>query len=129
MMGEHVRAKRMTTHSGKAIGIWAAFAGLGALLGQISSGLLLEYFEWQSIFWLVVPIVAIALVAGLRLVPTSRDPEQAPLDLVGSLLSAAGLGGLLYAIIEGPNAGWTSPRSLGVGAFGVAILGTILKAS
>jgi len=85
-------------------------------VGQIVSGLLLEYFSWQSIFWVVVPVVVLALVAGAWLVPTSRDPEHAPLDVVGSLLSVAGLGGLLYAIIEAPNAGLTSGLSLGVGA-------------
>jgi len=106
---------------GKAIGIWAAFAGLGAPLGQISSGVLLEYFGWQSVFWTVVPIVALALLAGVRFVPKSRDPALAPLDVVGGVLSVVALGGLLYAIIEGPNAGWMSPPILGVGALSLVV--------
>jgi EmrB/QacA subfamily drug resistance transporter len=101
----------------KAIGIWGAFAGLGALLGQLSSGLLLEQFDWRSIFWIVVPIAAVAVLAGIKLVPTSRDPDQAPLDVVGSVLSILGLGALLYTIIEGPTQDWTSPTTLGAGIF------------
>lgn len=107
---------------GKAIGIWAAFAGLGGMIGLISSGWLLEQFAWRSIFWLNVPIVTASLVAGWWLVPTSRDPDQAPLDIVGSTLSILALGGLLFAIIEGPNEGWTSPLIVGTGIISLLVL-------
>jgi EmrB/QacA subfamily drug resistance transporter len=108
----------------KAIGIWAAFAGLGALLGQVSSGLLLELFDWRSIFWIVVPIAAVAALGGIKLVPTSRDTDKVPLDLVGSILSTFGLGALLYAIIEGPTQGWESPATIGAGV--VSFLAIVL---
>ena len=70
-----------------------------------------------------VPIVGLALVAGLRLVPESRDPEARRLDVPGALLSIAGLGALVYAIIEAPSAGWTEPVVLG--AFGAAAIFTL----
>src|SRR5215210_7514840 len=60
---------------GKAIGIWSAIAGVGVGLGPFIGGLLLEWFSWSAVFWLNVPIVAVALVAGLRLVTESRDPR------------------------------------------------------
>ena len=60
---------------GKAIGIWSAIAGVGIGLGPFVGGLLLEWFSWSSVFWLNVPIVGIALVAGFSLVPESRDPR------------------------------------------------------
>ncbi len=106
---------------GKAIGIWAAFAGLGGMIGIISSGWLLEHFSWNSIFWLNVPVAAVALLAGLALVPTSRDPNQSPLDIIGSILSIFALGGILYAIIEGPESGWTSPLIMTVGLGSIAL--------
>jgi EmrB/QacA subfamily drug resistance transporter len=107
----------------RAIAIWAGLAGAGAAIGPIASGFLLEHFWWGSVFLVNLPVVATALVAGRRLVPESRDPAQPPLDPVGALLSVAGLGALLYAIIEAPNHGWTAPATLAWGAAGLAVLG------
>ena len=64
---------------GKAIGIWSAIAGVGIGLGPFVGGLLLEWFSWSSVFWLNVPIVGVALVAGFFLVPESRDPKPGAL--------------------------------------------------
>ncbi len=109
----------------KAIAIWAAFAGAGGAIGMLASGLLLKWFWWGSVFFVNIPIIALALVAGAFLVPSSRDSLQRPLDPVGAALSIIGLGGLLFGIIEGPEQGWTSAlvvlgfvvAALGLGAF------------
>jgi MFS transporter, DHA2 family, integral membrane protein len=108
---------------GRAIAIWAGLAGAGAAIGPITSGWLLEHFWWGSVFLVNLPVVAIALAAGRRLVPDSRDPARSPLDPVGAVLSMAGLGALLYAIIEAPNHGWTGSTTLVFGAAGLAVLG------
>jgi len=97
----------------KAIGVWAAFAAIGVGLGPLFGGLLLEWFSWESVFLLNVPVTAIALAAGVVLVPNSRDPEPGAFDLIGAALSAAALGILVYGIIEAPNQGWTDPLILG----------------
>jgi EmrB/QacA subfamily drug resistance transporter len=91
----------------KAIAIWAGFAGAGGAIGVLAGGLLLEIFWWGSVFFINVPIGVIALAATVALVPTSRERVRRPLDPVGSLLSIAGLGALVLAIIEGPERGWT----------------------
>src|SRR5262249_40048268 len=70
---------------GKAIGMWAAVAGIPTALGPISGGFLIEHFYWGSIFLVNVPIVAIALTAGVFLIPTSKDPSKPDLDPVGAL--------------------------------------------
>lgn len=106
----------------RAIAIWAGFAGAGAAIGPIAGGWLLEHFFWGSVFWLNVPVVIVALVAGRWLVPTSRDPREAELDLVGAGLSIVGLGALLYGIIEAPTYGWTDPLVLGAFAAAVVFL-------
>ncbi len=106
----------------RAIAIWAGLAGAGAAFGPIASGFLLEHFWWGSVFLVNLPVVAAALIAGRRLVPQSKDPAQPPLDPVGALLSMAGLGALLYGIIEGPNHGWTDPVTLAWGLGGIAVL-------
>jgi EmrB/QacA subfamily drug resistance transporter len=94
---------------GKAIGIWSAIAGVGIGLGPFVGGLLLELSSWSAVFWLNVPIVGVALVAGLRLVPESRDPAPGAFDLRGAALSIATLVTLVYGIIEATPRGWTDP--------------------
>jgi len=97
----------------KAIGIWAAFAAIGIGLGPLFGGLLLEFFDWQSVFLLNVPVSAIALAAGFVLVPNSRDPKPGAFDFPGVALSVGALGTLVYAIIEAPSKGWTDRWILG----------------
>ena len=99
---------------GKAIAIWAGISGGGAAVGPVASGFLLEHFSWGSVFLVNVPIIAVALVAGYILLPKSRDPHPEALDPIGALLSIAGLGSLVYAIIEAPDRGWASSESLHV---------------
>ena len=107
----------------KAIAIWAAFAGVGAGLGGVTSGWLLQHFWWGSIFLTNVFVVAIALIAGFFLVPSANEKRRAPLDPLGALLSIAGLGTLIYGIIEAPNRGWLSPSTVVTFALTVVILG------
>ena len=108
---------------GRAIAIWAGGASVGIPLGPVVGGLLLEHYSWSSVFWINVPVVLVALVAGLVLIPESRDSSGARLDLLGAALSTAGLATLVFAIIEAPVHGWTSLTTLGsVAAAGVLLV-------
>jgi EmrB/QacA subfamily drug resistance transporter len=107
-----------------AIGIWSATTGVAIATGPVVGGYLLEHFNWGSIFVVNLPVAAIAIVAGAVLLPTSRDPNAGSLDWVGFLLSASGVGLLVWAIIEGPREGWTSATVLACFA-AAAILLTI----
>lgn len=107
----------------KAISIWAGFAGLGGALGTVLSGLLLINSDWASTFRINAPIALLALVAGLWLVPNSSDPSEATLDPPGVILAVTGMGALLFAIIEAPEYGWLSARTLLVLAASVCLLG------
>jgi EmrB/QacA subfamily drug resistance transporter len=111
---------------GKAIGVWAATAGLAGVLGPLTGGFLLEHFYWGSIFLVNIPIVVIGLLAGVFLIPTSKDPSAPKLDPVGAILSIIGLSVLLYAIIEAPQDGWTDPTILTCFVVGVGVLGLFL---
>jgi EmrB/QacA subfamily drug resistance transporter len=106
----------------KAIGIWAAVAGIGVGVGPAAGGFLLEQFNWTAVFLINVPIVAAALAATPKLVPDSRDPKQPRLDPAGALLSTVGLGILTAAIIEAPERGWTSGIILGGFTAAAAVL-------
>jgi MFS transporter, DHA2 family, multidrug resistance protein len=111
---------------GRAIAIWAGISGAGGAVGPVASGFLLEHFAWGSVFFVNVPIILIALGAGYVLLPKSRDPHPEALDPLGAVLSIAGLGSLVYAIIEAPGRGWLSaPSVLGFG-ISIALLGGFL---
>lgn len=97
----------------KAIAMWAGFAGAGGAIGIIAGGALLEKFWWGSVFFINVPIAVLAAVLIAAIVPTSKDAEERPLDFGGALLSIAGLGALVYAIIEGGEVGWAHGTTIG----------------
>ena len=111
---------------GKAIAIWAALAAVGIGLGPLAGGLLLEWFDWPSVFLVNVPFAVAALLLGIRYVPESRDPRPGSFDLLGAALSAAGFSILVYAIIEAPEQGWTSGLVLGSLAASIALLGAFV---
>jgi MFS family permease len=106
----------------RAIGAWAATIGLGIAIGPIAGGLLLARFWWGSIFLVNVPIVIAAFAGAVVVLPDSKNPAADRPDPVGAGLSIAGLGFLLWAIIEGPTEGWGSVSVVGVGALSVAAL-------
>jgi EmrB/QacA subfamily drug resistance transporter len=113
---------------GRAIGIWAGFSGIGIAIGPVIGGWLLENFWWGSVFFINVPVIALAILAGLVLIPESRDPAATPLDPVGAVLSTLGLTALVYALIEAPSHGWTNGTILASFAAAVVLLGAFILA-
>ena len=105
---------------GRAIGIWAGFSGVGVAAGPLVGGVLLKHFSWSSVFWVNVPIGAIALLTGAFLLPKSREDRADRLDPVGSVLSIVGLASFLYGVIEVPAKGWTNTEV--VLGFGIGIV-------
>ena len=108
----------------RAIGAWGATIGLGIALGPITGGLLLGHFWWGSIFLVNIPIAVAAMAAALALVPSSKNPAAGRPDPGGAGLSVTGLGLLLWAIIQAPVSGWTSPIVAVTGLGGLATLAT-----
>jgi EmrB/QacA subfamily drug resistance transporter len=91
----------------RAIGVWVGVAGGGAVLGLFGTGILLEFFDWNSFFGLNVALAGLAAVGALALVPRSADEHPPRLDLVGAALSLVAVAGVVFGIIEGPERGWT----------------------
>jgi EmrB/QacA subfamily drug resistance transporter len=104
----------------KAIAAWGAVSGIGIVAGPLVGGYLLEHFAWTSVFVVNVPFVIIGILATLAIVPESRAPGKVALDPAGAVLSVMGLVALVWAIIEIPENGWTSPFVLT--AFAVAAI-------
>ena len=104
-----------------AIGIWSAVSGLAVAIGPVSGGALLRHFAWSSVFYVNVPVVVIALIAGRLLLPESRDPKAGRFDPLGAVLSVAGITLLTWSIIEAPKHGWLSATTMG-GIFGALVI-------
>jgi EmrB/QacA subfamily drug resistance transporter len=96
-----------------AIGLWGAITGVAIALGPIIGGWLLQLSDWRSIFFAMTPVAAVAGVLAARYVPSSRDDHAPRTDRAGFALSTAMIGLLIYTIIEAPDRGWGSARTLG----------------
>jgi MFS transporter, DHA2 family, multidrug resistance protein len=88
-----------------AIGVWTASFSLGAALGPLVGGVLLEHFWWGSVFLVAVPVMLLLLVVGPRLLPEHRAPESSKVDLASAALSLVGLLGLIYSLKEVARSG------------------------
>jgi EmrB/QacA subfamily drug resistance transporter len=106
----------------KAIGLWGATTGVGVAAGPIVGGWLLGRFWWGSVFLFMVPVAAAVAALIAVAVPTSKDPDAAPIDWPGLVLSSAGMGILVLSIIQAPSWGWGSARTLALIALGVLVL-------
>jgi EmrB/QacA subfamily drug resistance transporter len=89
------------TERGKAMAAWTSVSMLGLIGSPVVGGLLIEHFSWHAIFFINVPIVMLAIVAGLTLMPESKGKWRKP-DPLGAVLSAAGMITLVWWIIELP---------------------------
>lgn len=107
---------------GRAVGIWVGVAGGGAVVGLLFSGLLLEWFSWNSFFTLNVAFAVAGLAGVLSIVPNSRDEHRPRLDPIGALLGVAAIGGLVYGITEGPSRGWFDAAPLAAFAISLAAI-------
>lgn len=94
---------------GKAVGTWTAWTGISFIIGPLLGGILVDAASWRWIFAInVLPIaVTMYLLRGVK--DTKKSKTRTPVDIVGALLCALGLGGPVFALIEQPNYGWGSP--------------------
>jgi EmrB/QacA subfamily drug resistance transporter len=104
----------------QAIGVWGGVVGLSMSVGPLVGGALVDSAGWRYIFWINVPVVLIAVLLTIRFVPESRAAVARRIDPVGQVLVVLLLVGLTYGIIEGREAGWTSPLILA--CFAVVVL-------
>ncbi|KAA9160921.1 MFS transporter [Amycolatopsis acidicola] len=105
---------------GRAIGIWAAVAGVGGLGGLVLAGLLLQHFSWHSVF--VGPaVLALLMAAGCFTVPTSQERTPRRFDTAGAALSALAIGALVFGILRAADLGWSSWVVLGAIVAGVLL--------
>jgi EmrB/QacA subfamily drug resistance transporter len=96
----------------KAIGVWAGFAGAGGMIGLFVSSFMVDVLTWRWVFALPLTLVAISAVMTTRFAPNSRERSAHRFDVVGSVLAALAIGGLVLGIHEGPEKGWSDPLTV-----------------
>ena len=111
----------------KALGVWAAVAGSGAVVGLILGGALTSGLGWQWVLFVNVPVVALAGALAPRLIDESRaHTADRFIDVRGATLVTGGLLAALYAVINAPSAGWASAQTVGLLSTSVALLGAFV---
>src|SRR5436190_2042848 len=106
-----------------AIGAWSGLGGVAAAVGPFLGGWLVDAATWRLVFLINLPLAAAVVWVTSRHVPESRDTGMAPgLDISGALLAALGLAGVIYALTEAGNKGWTAPAVVITGLVGVVAL-------
>jgi MFS family permease len=105
-----------------AVALWAGVAGASAILGLLTSGVVLEFWSWRAVFLLSTFLAVAAMVGVVLAVPESADPGAASKDPLGVALSVLGLTVVVYSLIEAPTHGWDAARTWGGLLAGLAVL-------
>lgn len=109
---------------GKALAAWGAIGGAGAAIGVLVGGLLTEFADWRTIFYVNLPVAAALTIAALKTIPAdTRKPRWKGLDLRGALLATTSLAAIVFAITQAEGAGWTSVQTHLFGIGGLVGLG------
>jgi EmrB/QacA subfamily drug resistance transporter len=111
----------------RALGLWGAVVGISMALGPTVGGLLIQVVGWRAVFWINLPICALAVVLTAIFVPESKSATMRNLDPIGQGLAVTFLFSLVFTLIEGPVAGWTHPRTLAIAALAVAAFAGFLR--
>ncbi|WP_371581535.1 MFS transporter [Streptomyces sp. NBC_01314] len=109
-----------------AIGIWGATASAGTAVGPVVGGFLLEHFWWGSVFLINLPVMAVLVLVGVKLLPESRHPSPGPWDVLSVGLSLVGMIGVVYAVKETATHG-VDGNALAAGLFGIAGLSLFVR--
>nr|WP_165588590.1 MFS transporter [Mycolicibacterium komanii]CRL67398.1 EmrB/QacA subfamily drug resistance transporter [Mycolicibacterium komanii] len=104
----------------RAIGIWGGVVGISMAAGPIVGGALIEWMNWRAVFWINLPICALAILLTVIFVPASKSAMMRDLDPIGQALGMAFLFGLVFVLIEGPGFGWGDVRTVAVAVAAVA---------
>jgi len=91
---------------GRAIGTWSGFSAITAGIGPVMGGWLIEHVSWRAVFFINLPIALLVILISLRHVTENSDKENTRVDWLGAILAAAGLGALVYGLIESSRLGF-----------------------
>ncbi len=111
-----------------AFAVWGTAGGAGMVLGSLLGGLLTQWFGWESVFWVNVPLALLTIALSLRAIaPDTEIPRGRSFDLGGALLATAGVTLVVFALVQGPELGWTDPSVVGSAGTGAALLALFVR--
>lgn len=112
----------------KALGVWGAVAGFGGAAGVLLGGILTQWLGWEAVLLVNVPVVAGIVFAAPRVLPESRSEGEGPrsFDIPGAVTITAGIGVLIYALVNANSAGWGSGQTIALLAGAVALVGLFI---
>jgi EmrB/QacA subfamily drug resistance transporter len=111
----------------RAFAVWGTAGGSGMILGSLLGGVLTQAFGWASVFFVNVPLAAVAALLALPLIaPDAPRVRGRAFDLAGALTSTVGITAIVFALVQGPESGWGSATVVGAALFGAALLGTFV---
>ena len=111
---------------GKAFGTWAGAGAIFGMVGPLVGGWLADHADWRAIFWINVPLAALAVAISLKFTPESRDESARGLDWQGALLAVSGLGAVTWGLTAAPDLGWGDPGIVAGLAGGAVLLAGFL---
>ncbi len=112
---------------GRAIGTWSGFSAITSAIGPVAGGWLIEHVGWRSVFFLNVPLAAIVITLSARFMTESRDTSRSSrIDWAGACLAVAGLGGVVFALLQWPLPGASRPLVYATMGCGVASLAALV---
>ncbi|MGI5170656.1 MFS transporter [Spirillospora sp. CA-253888] len=111
----------------RALAVWGGAGAVGLALGSLLGGVLTEYLGWESVFFVNVPLALGAAAAAFSLVPKDAPRQSGRgFDLAGALTATVGFTALVLGVVQGPEAGWTSPQTLVALLGGLVLIGAFL---
>jgi EmrB/QacA subfamily drug resistance transporter len=111
----------------RAIGVWGGVVGISMALGPTVGGTLIEFVDWRAVFWINLPICALAIILTAVFVPESKSTTMRDIDPVGQALGMTFLFGIVFVLIEGPGLGWTRPAVVAIGVVAVLAFVAFLR--
>ncbi|WP_036435818.1 MFS transporter [Mycobacterium sp. URHB0044] len=111
----------------RALGFWGAVVGISMALGPVVGGLLIELISWRAVFWINLPICAVAVLLTAIFVPETKSLTMRNIDPIGQALAVLFLFGVVFTLIEGPGFGWSSPRVIAVAVLALVAFAAFLR--
>lgn len=106
----------------RALAVWGGFGASGLTVGALLGGVLTQAFGWPAVFYVNVPLAAAVVLGALLVIPADGARASGNFDLPGALTATVGSTALVFTLVQGPEAGWTSPSVLAAAVAGFALL-------